>query len=252
MRFTVPLQALAVLYMAKATVQAPFDHSTAYPTRSLANITVIDTPIVREAQAYARAHSSDVVYDHIIRSWLFGVLILEHNATLKELVDPETHAVATLLHDLGWDQTPGSSVVSSDRRFEVDGAIAAREFLTTREPERWGERRSQLVWDSIALHTQESIWTYKEPVVMVTGAGIFNDFDNMYGDITQSEYDAVVKAIPRVDFIETVNQTFVWLCQSKPITTYDTFMQPWGDEFVQGYNATGYRVFDIITNDKDY
>lgn len=27
----------------------------------------------------------------------------------------------------------------------------------------------------------------------------------------------------------------------------DTFMQPWGDNFVANYSAEGYRVFDIIS-----
>ena len=45
-------------------------------------------------------------------------------------------------------------MTSNDKQFEVDGAIAAREFLLREgNPEEWDKHRIQLVWDSIAFHT---------------------------------------------------------------------------------------------------
>ncbi|KAI0968630.1 hypothetical protein F4678DRAFT_442362 [Xylaria arbuscula] len=220
-----------------------------YPTTVLGNVTVVDTELVREAQAYARNHSNDIVWNHIVRSWLYGTLIISHNDTLQATVDAEAHALAAILHDLGWDETPNSPVVSPDRRFEVDGAIGARDFITSHaeNPSHWDDHRLQLIWDSIALHTQSSIYKYKEDIVSVTGTGIFMDFQGPTGEITQQEYDDVIAAFPKDQFEEGVNQTFVWLCQNKPATTYDTFMQPWGDNFVQNYTAVGNRTFDLIT-----
>ncbi|KAI0502943.1 hypothetical protein F5B22DRAFT_579780 [Xylaria bambusicola] len=220
-----------------------------YPTRKIGNVSVVDTKIVREAQAFARSHSSDVVWNHIVRGWLYGSLIIAHNDTLRTTVDAEAHAMAAILHDLGWDQTPNSTVVSTDRRFEVDGAIGARNFINSHSsnPKDWNANRVQLVWDSIALHTQPSIFEYKQDTVAVTGLGILMDFEGPAEGVTQQEYDAVVAAFPKVEFEETVNQTFVWLCQTKPKTTYDTFMQPWGDNYVANYSADGYRIIDIIS-----
>ncbi|KAH9888226.1 hypothetical protein F4778DRAFT_786041 [Xylariomycetidae sp. FL2044] len=230
-----------------------------YPTRTIANITVIDTPLVREARAYARAHtSSDAIWNHVMRGWLLGAALLARNATLRAAVDPEVHALAALLHDLGWDRTPGAPTVSADRRFEVDGAVAARDFIRERgDPRAWGagdgdgRRRTQLVWDAITLHTQPSIYTYKEPDVAVVGQGILADFAGPSFGITEAEYADVVRAFPRVGFVEGVNDTFVWLCQTKPQTTYDTFMQAWGDNFVANYSAEGYRIIDTILGAKD-
>ncbi|KAK3937695.1 hypothetical protein QBC46DRAFT_319072 [Diplogelasinospora grovesii] len=226
--------------------------SPVYPTRKIANVTVIDTPLVRTALEFARNHSSEFVYKHIVRSWLFGTLMIANNATLRESVDLEVHAIAAILHDLGWDQTPGSPFVSHDRRFEVDGAIAARQFLHdhAHNGKDWDDRRVQLVWDSIALHTQQSIFTFKELDVMVTGSGIFMDFVGPQHGVMAEEYQTVVKEFPKDDLTSGVNQTFVWLCQSKPATTYDTFMQPWGDEFVANYSAKGSRVIDILIGDQ--
>ncbi|KAI1819520.1 hypothetical protein F4861DRAFT_526710 [Xylaria intraflava] len=223
------------------------------PTRTIANVTVVDTELVREAQVFARSHSNDIVWNHIMRGWLYGTLILEHNTTLRESVDAEAHALAAILHDLGWDQTPNSTTVSADRRFEVDGAIAARDFIRSkaRNPQAWDENRLQLVWDSIALHSQNSLFLYKQDTVKVTGAGITMDLEGPSDGVTQQEYDAIAEEFTRAQLREGVNQTFVWLCTSKPTSTYGTFMQVWGDEFVANYSAVGYRVFDIINDVSD-
>src|SRR4051812_37938985 len=85
-----------------------------YPTRQIAGVTVIDTPIVRAAHDYARARSDDTLYRHVMRSWLFGALMISKNSTLQASVDIEVQAVAILLHDLGLDRTPNSTIVSPD------------------------------------------------------------------------------------------------------------------------------------------
>ncbi|KAI1163631.1 hypothetical protein F5B18DRAFT_303257 [Nemania serpens] len=219
-----------------------------YATRKLGGIEVIDTDIVREAAVLARKHSSDFTWNHLLRGWLYGVLVLNHNHTLRATVDIEAHAVACLLHDLGWDQTPHSPFISPDRRFEVDGAIAARNFINSYRHGKndYDEARIQLVWDSIALHTEASYFNYKEPTVAVTGIGINMDFSPPNHGVTQKEQNAVIAAFPRDNFLAGVNQTFVWLAETKPATTYDTFMQAWGDAFVPGFSAVGHRAFDLI------
>ncbi|KAK8069944.1 hypothetical protein PG994_006560 [Apiospora phragmitis] len=298
----------ASLHSSSSTGQ---DNSSSYPNRTIAGVTVIDTPVVRAAQAYAREHASDFVYNHVMRGWLFGTLIWQHSLQQQEGssgnnstnatvpvdgvsgdFDIEVQAVAALLHDLGWDQTPSSPFISPDRRFEVDGAIASREFLqhyhgnasgddhvadaagaAAAATRPWGHRRTQLVWDSIALHATETIFQYKEPEVQVVGHGIWMDFEGPTHGVTEAEYAAVVAEYPRAGFREGVNQTFVWLCGSKPQTTYgktlfyrhtqgaiivtntaatlDTFMQPFGDNFVANYSAKGHRAFDIIMGTTD-
>ncbi|KAI0398887.1 hypothetical protein F4802DRAFT_591633 [Xylaria palmicola] len=243
------VQRIALLGLHASLSTQLYIPSAGYPTRTIANVSLVDTELVREAQVFARSHSSEFVWNHVMRSWLFGSLIIAHNDTLRATVDAEAHAVAVILHDLGWDQTPNSTTVSTDRRFEVDGAIAAREFINShsRGRNKWDEQRIQLVWDSIALHTQDSIFKYKEDTVAVTGAGIYLDFNSPSAGVTQQEYDAVIAAFPKTEFKEGVNQTIIWLCGTKPKTTYDTFMQPWGDSYVANYSAKGSRVIDLIS-----
>ncbi|KAI1749950.1 hypothetical protein F4782DRAFT_511445 [Xylaria castorea] len=188
------------------------------------------------------------VITNSIHQTVYGTLVIAHNDTLRATVDAEAHAVAAILHDLGWDQTPNSAVVSADRRFEVDGAIAARDFIRThsRDQSAWDDHRVQLVWDSIALHTQDSIFKYKQDNVAVTGTGILMDFTGPSAGVTQQEYDTVIAAFPKTQFDQGVNETFIWLCGTKSATTYDTFMQPWGDNYIANYSAKGHRIFDTL------
>jgi hypothetical protein len=122
-------------------------------TQVIAGVTIPDTPVVRAAQAYARAHSDDMTYNHIMRSLLFGAIIINRSKD-GTAIDPEVHAVAALLHDLGWDNT--GELVSADRRFEVDGAVAAWNFIEssvqngTIHGHDWNDDRKWLVWDAIA------------------------------------------------------------------------------------------------------
>ncbi|KAK4196420.1 hypothetical protein QBC40DRAFT_287330 [Triangularia verruculosa] len=223
-----------------------------YPTRELAGVTIIDTPLVRSAEAFALEHSSLTTYNHVMRSWLFGALMVKNNATLQRTIDLEIQAVSALLHDLGWDQTPSSPIISPDKRFEVDGAIAARAFLHSHpHGKKWNERRTQLVWDAIALHTERAFSYFKEPDVRLVSQGIGLDFETAeiakasFG-IPAAEYQAVVAEFPKEGFKQVVNETFVWLCGTKPSATYDTWMQPWGDRYVEGYNSSDNLRINII------
>ncbi|GAB1316048.1 HD domain-containing protein [Madurella fahalii] len=215
--------------------------------RTIAGVSVIYTPVVRDAQRFAREHSDEALYKHLMRSWLFGALALRHNDTLQGLVDEEVHAVAALLHDLGFERTPGSAIVSADRRFEVDGAIASRAFLRAHpDGRRWEERRVQLVWDAIALHAESKIAYFKEPEVEAVARAIALDFSGPGLGITEPEYAAVLAEFPQDDLIENVRSTMTWLCSTKPSTTYDTWMQGYGERLVEGYSAEGHRVVDAI------
>lgn len=198
------------------------------PITIIAGVTVPDTPLVRAAQSLARAHNEDVTYNHVMRSWLFGALIISHNPLLASTIDLETHAIAALLHDLGLDNT--GALISPDKRFEVDGAIAARNFLHTAiqngtAPQAdWDEHRIQLIWDTIALHTDPSIFRYKQPVVNFTATGIFADFQgplsDLSGTLTWDEYYQVVDAFPRLDLGPSFEKWVCGFARSKPATTY--------------------------------
>ena len=93
---------------------------------------------------------------------------------------------------------PHSDIISQDKRFEVDGAHAARKFLRENaNSSEWDKHRLQLVWDAIALHTIGSVVFEKEPECQACSYGIWADFqgpDRVQGGLlTWDEYNAIVK-----------------------------------------------------------
>src|SRR6202789_563876 len=90
----------------------------------LAGIKVADTVLVRDAIDLARSVSEPFLFNHAMRSWLFSVLLSEG---AEPAPDPESLAVATILHDLGLTDR-----YTAENRFEVDSANAARSFLKGR------------------------------------------------------------------------------------------------------------------------
>ena len=82
-----------------------------------AGIKVPDTTLVRDAMELARGLLEPFLFNHVMRSWLFGVVLSEG---AEHAPDAELLAVAAVLHDLGLtDRYTGAN------RFEVDGANAA-------------------------------------------------------------------------------------------------------------------------------
>ncbi|KAH8657769.1 hypothetical protein BX600DRAFT_514320 [Xylariales sp. PMI_506] len=220
------------------------------PTRVIANVTVIDTPLVRAAQTMAQKYSDDYLFNHIMRTWLFGALIISHNTTLQQTVDLEVHAVGSMLHDLGL--VLNASWITPDRRFEVDGGFAATDFVESYvahddDCSAWDAHRLQLLWDSVVLSSEAKISLFKEATVAAVTYGVGIDLTGPNYGITDVEYENVVVAFPKLNFLPGVNQTFVALCTTKPASTYDSWQQAFGDAFVPNYSAVGYRIFDVVT-----
>ncbi|KAH6662064.1 hypothetical protein B0J14DRAFT_611169 [Halenospora varia] len=220
------------------------------PTRVIGNVTVIDTPLVRAAQAMARQYSDDYLFNHVMRTWLFGALVVSHNTTLQQTVDLEVHAIGAMLHDLGL--VLNASFISPDRRFEVDGAFAATDFVESQVAHddagsAWDAHRLQLLWDSVVLSSEAKISLYKEATVASVTYGVGIDLTGPDNGVTSTEYENVVAAFPKLNFLPGVNQTLVALCATKPASTYDSWQQTFGEAFVPNYSPVGYRIFDIIT-----
>jgi hypothetical protein len=171
----------------------------------------------------ARQSSEDFLFNHVMRTWLFGVLVVSHNTTLQKTVDLEVHAIGSMLHDLGL--VLNASWISPDRRFEVDGAFAATDFVKGQvahddASSGWDVHRLQLLWDSVVLSSEAAISLYKEATVASVTYGVAIDLTGPDYGITSAEYDNVLAAFPKLNFLPGVNQTLVELCTTKPASTY--------------------------------
>lgn len=221
------------------------------PTKKIANIEVVDTQIVRDAVKIVEKFipKQPYLYNHVMRSWLFGAAAFNNNATLKNQIDLEAHAVGTLLHDLGWDMRPDSPWVTKEHRFEVDGGVGALKFLREHKCNngRWGELREQWIYDAIALQAISDIPDFKsiQTQWMIKSVGF--EFPGPRSPlIKNADYDSILKEYPNDTLFRGTNATFTWFAATKPDAIYNTFIQDFGTAFVPGFNATGHRLFDVI------
>jgi len=202
----------------------------------LAGIKVPDTVLVRDAIDLSRSASEPFLFNHVMRSWLFGILLSEG---AKPAPDPELLAVSAVLHDLGLTDR-----YTSENRFEVDGANAARAFLKDRGI---STQQTQVVWDAIALHTTPSIALHKEPEVVMTHSGITVDVIGIGLDrIPQDKLRAVLTEFPRLVFKNQFKERLCSVVRRKPATSFDNVLRDFGSRYIEGFTAPSFA--DLFAN----
>lgn len=78
----------------------------------------------------------------------------------------------------------------------------------------------QLLFDSVLLSSEPKFSLYKEATVASVVSGVVIDLTRADDGVTSAEYNNVVAAFPKLNFLPGVNQTVVALCATKPNTTY--------------------------------
>ena len=191
----------------------------------LADIELVDSPIVLDAIDLAKNHSTPYLFNHVMRSWLFAVRI-DERTNLN--ANPELLAVATVLHDLGLTEK-----FAGPHRFEVDGANATRLFLSSRGLK---VQDVQLIWDAIALHTTRSIALHKGPEIAMCHSGTAADVVGIGLDLIEPhDLDAILAAYPRLAMKKEFEQCLCQLIRLKPETTYDNFLRDMGERYTPDY-----------------
>jgi hypothetical protein len=179
----------------------------------IAGIRIPDSALAREATELVRDVSTPLLYDHSRRVFLWGSLLGRRRGLA---FDPELLYVGALFHDIGLIDGQRST----DQRFELDGADAARAFLS-----RHGvpEAGIELVWDAIALHTTPEIPYRKAPEVALLTAGVEYDVLGRHVDeLTREQRDAVVAEHPRDGFRSGIVDAFYAGMRDRPDTTFGT------------------------------
>ena len=180
----------------------------------ISGITIPDSKIAREAAELVRQHESELRYNHSVRVFVFGAM---KGVRQNLKFDSELLYVAALFHDLGLVD----AYHTDTKRFEVDGADAARKFLRSHGI---ADPQADLVWEAIALHTTPGIPQFMRPEIALTNAGVLMDVVGIgYDDYTPEQREQAIAAFPRgenfkSDFIRA--QTCSAL--KKPQTTFGT------------------------------
>ncbi|GAW19114.1 hypothetical protein EKO27_g856 [Xylaria grammica] len=222
----------------------------ALPTTKLANIEVVNTQLVQDALELIEVLKpiQPYLYNHLVRSWLYGAAAFNNNETLKASIDLEAHAIGTLLHDLGWDMRENSPWHSSDRPFEVDSALGAVEFIKEHNLSDWDATRLEKVYDGITLQGMGTYLAGKniDSVWMVQSVEF--EFPGPRDPrIRDEDYDSIQAEYPNDTVFRGTNETFTWLAISKPDGTRNTFVDYFGTAYVPGYGEQGHLAFDLIT-----
>ncbi|SFL54210.1 HD domain-containing protein [Gracilibacillus orientalis] len=179
--------------------------------QEVAGIKVPDSQLAKDAADILREHGNDLLWNHSNRVFLFGAAI---GKKAKQNYDLELLYVSALFHDLGLTK----KYSSADLRFEVDGANAARSFL---QQYQIPDETTQLVWDTIALHTTPGVAEHKQSEVALlfhgVGLDVMGDGFEKFPDDLREE---IIKAFPRNNFKKEIIPTFYEGFKHKPETTF--------------------------------
>jgi hypothetical protein len=191
-------------------------------------LAIPDSLLAKEATDILRKYSTDLLINHSIRVYLFAA---EQGRQQKLRFDPELLYVAAAFHDLGLIK----KFSSQNERFEVDGANAARQFLTAHNVP---EEQVQTVWEAIALHTTPGVTQYMRPEVALLYSGVGLDVLGKGFDQFPSELrDKIVARYPRKDFKERFIKEYFDGFAHKPDTTMGTVNAGICERFIPGYKS---------------
>jgi hypothetical protein len=186
--------------------------STSFHAFRSTAIHIPDSKLARDITEFIRDTESPLLFNHSSRVFCFAALAGERKSLT---FDSELLYAGAMFHDLGLTPAYGGAT----DRFEVDGANAARDFLTLyRIPQEDIDR----VWTSIALHTTPGIPQYMHPVIALLTAGVEMDVLGIdYDSFRPADRDAVIREFPRSDrFKEDIIQAFYDGIQQRPGTTF--------------------------------
>ena len=181
-----------------------------------------DSQVVRDAYTQANAESQPWLFNHVVRSWLFGAKLAERR-TLKP--DAELVAVSVLLHDLGLARGG-----APDRRFEVVGADWSRLPSPI-----WGTPRRDCMGLDRPSH-YASIAHHKGTDVACCQHGIACDFGGFgFQELSDGDKKAILSAYPRLDMKNQLTTCLCGIAKNHPNTTRDNFIADFGLKFIPGY-----------------
>src|ERR1700720_1658202 len=178
----------------------------------LEGITIPDSKLAREIMELVRDTEAPLLFPHSSRVFYWGALAGKRRGLR---FDPELLYAGAMFHDMGLTNQHSSA----DERFEVDGANVARDFLRSHGI---AQQDIDTVWAAIALHTTPGIPKHMHPVVALVTAGVEMDVLGLtYGEYSDTEREAVVKAFPRTpQFKEDIIEAFYEGIKHKPETTF--------------------------------
>ena len=185
--------------------------------REIAGIKLPRSVIARRAMAFAEARCPPFLFNHCMRTYLFGAVAMEHH---KNRYDADTAFIAASLHDLGL--LPAFESVN--KSFEIDGADRAVEFARSNG---LNPPSAETVWQAIALHDGRFVIAeHHGGEAMLVALGASSDVLGPDTDMIDTERCAeIVEAYPRLHFKELFTALAVDHCRRKPLSQRGTWLE---------------------------
>jgi hypothetical protein len=206
-------------------------------TERIAGIRIPDSSLATEADELVWDIAGPLLYDHSRRVFLFGSLLAIRRGLTY---DDELLYIGAMFHGLGLTE----GYRTSGRRFEIDGADAARAFLL-----RHGlsQERARIVWTAIALHTTPEIPAHMEAEVALVTAGVELDVLGIGMDaVPEGVRKEIVATHPRQDFKRRILRAFAEGTKHRPETAFGNVKADVLARFSPGFVRTDF--VDMIEN----
>jgi hypothetical protein len=185
--------------------------------REVAGIAIPRSSVALRAAAFAQQGQPDFLFNHCLRTFVFGAL---YAAKRGLAVDADAAFTAAALHDLGL--LP--AFASEHGSFEIDGANAAERFGKSLG---LSERSADVIWHSVEMHDGKWALTSRQgPEAMLVAAGAAADVDGPDPSIIDVRQAAeAVDAFPRLQFKARFTALLVDHCKRKPLSQRSTWLE---------------------------
>ena len=195
----------------------------------VAGVRLVDSEIARQATELSRTLSPPYLFNHAVRTFLFGSLV---GRASGRKFDEEILYLACILHDLGLtDRFEG------DLPFEIQGAEAAKHFL---EQHAYAREKIGIVWDGIVMHASP-IGQFKQAEVALVGEGAGADaIEPDFSEIQKSDVAEIVKQFPRLKFKDAFVKTCAGVARRHPKGASSSFMRDIRERYVPEFHPRNF------------
>src|SRR5215475_10486575 len=198
-------------------------------TETIAGVRLVDSHLAKAASELARSVSPPYLYNHAVRTFLFGSLA---GTASGQKFDAEMLYLACILHDLGLTEK-----FQGDLPFEIQGEEAAKHFL---EENGYEAAKAAVVWDGIAMHAS-LIGHFKQPEIALVGVGAGADVGGPdFSQVSKSQLREILAAYPRLEFTDAFLKTCADVVRKHPASAGRSFMRDIAERYVTGYKPRNF------------
>jgi hypothetical protein len=201
----------------RATLASPSPDSLTQLPTEVAGIKLPRSNLATKAAQFSRGHCPDYLFNHCMRTFLFGAVALQAQ---NSSYDADKAFAAASLHDLGL--LP--EFASPKSSFEIDGANRAEQLMLEAG---LAPQEANIVWHAIVLHDARFALTRRQgPEAMLVAMGAACDVDGPDPDSIDAARTAeIVAAFPRLQFKQRFTALTVDHCKRKPLSQRGTWLE---------------------------